>query len=389
MSPPDRTRRPRVLQVLHGGAGGLGVAVDLLVEQTGTDFEHRRLYVESGRWSVPDAEGVPVRMLLRDAGALRRLVRRHGVDVVHVHHVLGDRKRLLRALRRLPVPYGVTVHDFYLACPRIHMVPPGQVYCGAPTDPGFCNDCLARVPGVRADITQWRREHGELLRGAAFVTTPTADTARVLSRYWPDLQPQVVAHDYRPAGLEAAPPDAGPEEPVSIGVVGALGPEKGGERVERLAEAARARNLPLRFVVLGDTHRHGGPQALMDGWLFVHGSYRREQLPRLLEQYRIRLAAFPAIWPETFCLTLSETWASHLPALAPAFGALGERVSATDGGWTVADWTEPDAWLDAILQHIRDPEAMQAAGERGFQSLLRDEQEHPIAVLYAEACSGR
>ncbi len=377
--------RPRVLQILHGGTGGLGVAVDLLEQQTGDRFEHWCLGVEAGCWRVLGrGDGAGERLFLRDAGALRRLVRRLGVDLVHVHHILGDRRHLARALRRLPIPYGVTVHDFYFACPRIHMVPPGQVYCDAPTILDRCRECLARDPCVPVDIADWRQEHGELLRGAAFVTTPTADTARVVMRYWPDLQPRVVPHDYRPRGLDT-PIEPDPDEPFSVGVVGALGPEKGGEMVERLAEAARARDLPLRLVVLGDTHRHGGPQSLMEGWLFVHGSYRREELPRWLREYRIRLAAFPAIWPETFCLTLSETWASRVPALVPAFGALAERVNAAQGGWTVAEWTQPAAWLDAILRHARDPEALAAAGERGCRSLLPGYTRHPVVALYAEA----
>lgn len=366
---PSRSRRPRVLQVLHGGAGGLGLAVDLLMEQTSAEVEHWLLRVESGRWTLQGETGPPRRLLFRDAWALARLVRRLRIARVHVHHVLGDRRRLLRALRRLPVSYGVTIHDFYLPCPRIHMVPPGAVYCGAPRDPARCRACLRRTPVVDRSIDSWRENHGRFLRDADFITVPTAHTAGVLQRYWPDLEFRVVPHVYRPRGLDTAPVAPQESTALQIGVVGALGPEKGGVMVERMAQAARARNLPLRLVVLGDTHRHGGPQSLMDGWLFVHGSYRREELPELLRQYNIRITAFPVLWPETFCLTLSEVWACGLPALVPAFGALSERVDATGGGEAVEHWGDPDAWLDALLRSAREPEKWAAMGARGRESL--------------------
>jgi O-antigen biosynthesis protein len=133
-----------------------------------------------------------------------------------------------------------------------------------------------------------------------------------------------------------------------VGVVGALGREKGGEMLERIAALAEQRNLPLRFVMLGDTHRLGGPQSLYGDHLFVHGGYRREELPSLLRRYRVMLAAFPAIGPETFSLTLSEVWACGLPALVPDLGALAERVRDTGAGWILREWQSPEAWLESL-----------------------------------------
>ena len=123
-----RDRRPVILHVLHGG-GGLEVSVRLLMQQHGTAFRHCTLSVRSSRdWAYEMPDGGETRLTFAWWDGLGRVVRRLGVDLVHVHHLAGDRQRLLRALARLSVPYGVTVHDFYLVCPRTHLVPPGGVY---------------------------------------------------------------------------------------------------------------------------------------------------------------------------------------------------------------------------------------------------------------------
>jgi O-antigen biosynthesis protein len=352
-----------VLHVLHAGGGGLEAAVRLLAEREG-DREHRFLFVqEPWQWLLEDARGERRFVSWPWLRGLARTARALGADLVHLHHLSGDRHRLLGALARLHVPYGVTVHDFHLVCPRVHLVPPEGNYCGAPTDPEVCRQCLAAAPRLRIDPVRWRAEHHALLKGAEFVAAPSRFVAEILSRHWPDLRVIHAPHAYRPPGLTDRPPvEPDPQGRFTVGVVGALGREKGGEMLERIAALAEQRELPLRLVMLGDTHRLGGPQSLYGDRLFVHGGYRREELPSLLRRYRVMLTAFPAIGPETFSLTLSEAWACGLPGMVPDLGALAERVRETGAGWILQQWQAPEAWLDALMDRLRDPATLSRAG---------------------------
>jgi O-antigen biosynthesis protein len=384
-------QRPVILHLLHGAGGGLEVSARVLAHRYGDAFDHRFLFVHSRRdWFLEEAEGQHERVPLAWCFGLDRVARRLRADMVHVHHPTGDHAHLLRALARLPVPYGITVHDFHPICPRHHLVPPGGVYCEAPTDPGVCRRCLAGAPRLRVDPVRWRARHRALLEGARFVAVPSRYAGEVLGRHWPELRCVHVPHPYRPAGAAGeAPTQADGQGRYPVAVVGALGREKGGDLLERLAARAEARDRPLRFVMLGDTHRLGGPQNLYGGHLFVNGSYRREDLPGLLREHGAMLAAFPAIGPETFSLTLSEVWASGLPALVPDFGALAERVRDTGAGWTLADWQNPDAWLDALMERVRDPEALVRAGRAGRVAVAASGKgETGYEALYKAALRG-
>ena len=382
-------RAPRILHVLHGGGGGVEASVRLLVEQTADAFGHLLLFARPDGWFIqePKAGSALARVRWPVIGGLRRVIDGYEIDLCHMHHWIGSRRRLLRACRGLPVPLLITAHDFYLACPRVHLVPPGGVYCGAPEDTRVCQQCLAASPAVKQSVRRWRNDHAQFLGAAKAVLAPSFFVSDVLSRFFPAVNARVVPHASRPAGAGIL--SAFGERVISVGVVGALGPEKGGDAVEALAAAARRRGLPLRVVVLGDTHRHGGPASLYDGYLFVHGSYRCSDLPGLLQQYRIALAAFPARGPESFSLTLSEVWACGIPALVPPFGALAERVNATGGGWIVGDFEAPDAWLDTIMALLDDLGAVRTASTRARTAIgAVDPSASAIRAVYREVLAG-
>ena len=113
----------------------------------------------------------------------------------------------------------------------------------------------------------------------------------------------------------------------TIAVLGAVGPDKGARRLERLAALVRSARLPVRFVLIGYMDVEKGPWQSDDAVLTVHGRYEPRDLPDLLAQYRVQLVAFPSAGPETFSFTLSEAWAAGLPVIVPPFGALAERVA--------------------------------------------------------------
>ena len=105
----------------------------------------------------------------------------------------------------------------------------------------------------------------------------------------------------------------------------------------------------MRIVVVGYTDRARRWQSA-DRTLTIHGSYGEDEIEALFERYRIEVALFPTVWPETFSYTLSEAWRAGRPALVPPRGALAERVEATGAGWLMRGWPAIDAIADDLVE---------------------------------------
>ena len=142
----------------------------------------------------------------------------------------------------------------------------------------------------------------------------------------------------------------------TVALLGAIGPDKGARRIERLVELARRRNVAVRFVLIGYLDVQHTPWQSDDACFSIHGRYERDELPVLLSHYRVRLVLYPSAGPETFSYTLSEAWSAGVPVLVPPIGALAERVEHSGAGWVMSDaqWRDERLMLDRIVALIAE-----------------------------------
>ena len=365
-----------VLHVIHGHGGGTEHHVRALIDASRARYRHFLAIAVDDQWQVEEhleEGGLRSFDLRRQEGEpwpdfLGGLCATFGIGLIHLHNVSGCREGILAALPGLALPYGYTVHDLNFACPTITFLGPGEVYCGTQTDAALCSRCLAAQPAYAGvEIVAWRARHGDLLARAAFLIAPSRWTERTLLRYFPRRGVEVIPHgtpgvwasQTTPGKEAAASPRAArmavvlPDDGVpTVAVLGAIGPDKGARRLERLVELARARGIPVRFVLIGYLDRLQTAWQSDDAAFTIHGRYEPRDLPDLLAHYRVRLVAYPSAGPETFSFTLSEAWAAGRPVVVPPIGALAERVAGTGAGWV---WTDEE-WRDEarMLERIRD-----------------------------------
>ena len=413
--------QPGVLHVVHGHGGGTEYHVRALIAASSGVFRHYLLIAVGNEWQLEEhAEGATRSFdFSRLPGESWRdllggIAARFGIGLVHLHNISGCRDGMLSALQELALPYGYTVHDLNFACPTITFHDPHERYCGAITDLATCSACLAAQPEVAGiDIASWRERHRALLARAAFVIAPSQWAASTLRRYFADPAVAIVPHgsargmtrdDAVHTRLEL-PDDGIP----TVAVIGAIGPDKGARRLERLVELTRARHERVRWVVIGYLDR-GREQWLSEDRVFAqHGPFDSREVTELLEHYRVRLVAYPSAGPETFSFTLSEAWAAGRPAIVPPIGALAERVAATGAGWvlTEAEWqdealmldrfaalldsAQAGAWAAAAARARRAPQPTLAAMAAATTAIYRDalaRQPEPVEAppITAERC---
>lgn len=354
LADPDRAR---VLLVSHDGSGGTERHQRELAAALGGRATFVRLQPCPGgvAWSV-DNGGTPQRwhyrvpdeydQLLDDLRALR-------LDLVHFHHWHGLPTMLLELARHLGLPYDVTVHDHYSYCPQIHLSQDGTRYCGE-LGPAQCQQCLQRhpAPGGGRDIGAWRRLHAAFLQQARHIIVPSRDVATRIWRHF-GLSTRFAPHDQLTRGADVEWPTPVAPTPrhgsrLRVVIIGALGPIKGADLIERTAALARQRNAPVEFHLIGYAYRslRTAPQTA----LTCHGPYDDQDLPALLAWLQPDLVWLPSRVSETYSYTLSAALAAGLPVAATDLGALAERLDGRPWSWLLPVEADAQEWLELFVR---------------------------------------
>ncbi len=234
---------------------------------------------------LADGRQVGMAFPLAAADALTALLEVLAIDVVHVHGMAGFPPELVPALAARGAPWVVTVHDTSLTA-------------------------------------------GPLIDGAARVIAPSRAALEFVKHARPAgaPPPEVIPHGVPSAAARRATGPA-PDGPLRLAVVGSRTREKGLHLAAALAEATSADPIVWHWLG-GDPSSGRLPPGVRD-----LGSYRRDDYAASLARARIDVVVLASVVPETYSMTLSETWAAGLPVLATRVGALAERL-AGGGGWT-------------------------------------------------------
>ncbi len=287
----------------------------------------------------PMPEGLP---------ALAKLLRPDRVDRVELHHLLGHHHAIAGLAQRLGAEAVSVVHDYARFCPRIALVSVDRRYCGEPDIAG-CEACIADLGSLLEDdppVAELVARSAAELGAAARVIVPSQDAARRMRRHFPGIHPEVEPWEHD-ADLRAPAPAAAADT-LRVAVVGAIGVEKGYEALLACVRDARARALPMEFVVVGFT---ADDERLMDaGPAFVTGEYKDADAVALIRSQRARIAFIPSVWPETWCFALSRAWQAGLSAAVFDLGAQADRVRAGGRGWILPLGLGAGALNDALLR---------------------------------------
>jgi len=286
-----------------------------------------------------------------EIGALSDLLTRIGVERVEFHEFLGHSPAIFELPDRLGVPFGITLHDYVWICPRIVLIDEDARYCGEP-DLAGCDTCI-RTQGafIEEDIStgDLRRRSLALMERADRVLAPSRDTARRISRYFPEIP--IVVRPWEAPPAVPAPPPSGGDGRIRVALVGGGGWHKGLRILRECALDAERRGLPLDFVLIGTSVDDCG--LFETGRIFVTGVYEEGEIDRLIARERCQVALFPQVWPETWCYSLTHARRAGLPIVAFAIGAIAERLADADLVRLLPPGQPPAVVNDALLELAR------------------------------------
>lgn len=268
-------------------------------------------------------------------------------------------QELLDLVQRHSARLVVAMHDYYPVCPSYTLLNHRHQYCGVPQDLDTCRQCLPRngfmLSSTRpcVDIERWRAQWGALLQAAHEVLCFSQSTLDILARAYPALagSDRLRLRPHTVHSLPARVPTVNHYGAPVLGIVGAIGLQKGSRIVRRLGRLIEARGLGLRIVIIGEADIRDFP-----GCVTVTGRYVPAELPDLIERHGVNYVAQPAIWPETFSYVTSELMAMRLRILAFDLGAPVERLRHYPMARIVQEVS-----AEALLQALLDWDAQQRA----------------------------
>lgn len=280
------------------------------------------------------------------------------------------------------------VHDFFLICPNCNLVDSNDKFCGFTTE----HDCLSCINfykskqpdyenqlfyGEYDNPSQWRTMWQKLLlEDADEVVCFSKSSCELVSRFYPNISAKLrlLPHFVRP--LRAV--NIEPHNCVNLAVLGKVDSiPKGKAVVEQLSisidklnkEFANQENdtdqsssiciygknassspecvryKKVNLLCIGDYIN--APQNMV-----VTGTYKRENLPDLLEKNQIDLILIPSICAETFSYTTSEAISMNVPVACFNLGGQADQVSAYPKGLILELSDSADIVLDKILDFL-------------------------------------
>lgn len=232
-------------------------------------------------------------------------------DLIHLHHLMNWPLGVLKSLVVWGKPLVVTFHDYYFITPHFTMqgvVSPKEVL-KAPYSVGLFKKDLSDEFRTRHDFFR------PLLEQAAICVAPSVYAAGAYQEIFP-MHVEVIEHGIEAFETKPSPSWSG----IRFGYVGSLIPQKGWQSLVHAFGRVASTHAEAELHLFGS----GEIPPIRHSQIHFHGRFEPTQLPEVMNQFDI--GVIPSLFPETFCLVLSELQMAELPVAASKIGALDARI---------------------------------------------------------------
>ncbi len=281
----------------------------------------------------------------------KMILRVYEIDLVHIHHLMNHTTAIITEARQLNIPIVFTLHDFHTLCPAINLVDLDNRYCAGNINEKVCSECLmSRVSLELSFLTRWREEFNNYLKMVDCFVAPSAFVIEIFKQFYEISEARVIPHGTK-LDLQPPPETGGPH--FNVAFVGNLTEHKGSASVKEIL--IKSQDPAIVFHSFGKIV----DQELLDLPLpnFIrHGEYGHGELQGLIKKNNIHLVALLSNCPESFSLTLSESWQCSLPVIGTDLGAIGARVAESGAGILVSADHVVQQTIEAIDKLRNDPQ---------------------------------
>jgi len=259
-------------------------------------------------------------------------------------------KWLIDIKNRFRVKITIPIHDYFCICPSYTLIDYKGDFCGIP-EIEICRECLRNHKSKELEmltdfrnIDEYRAEWGMLIQMSDNIICFSNSSVELLKKAYPEIKDSKIT--IKPHTVEAFRKiNVDLSSPLCIGIVGHISSEAKGSRiVKEMVKFIEENDLPIRVVIIGDMddppHSH---------ILKITGSYKREELPDIIEKSGANIFFVPSICPETFSFVTSELIQMGVPVVTFNIGAQAEKIKDYHLGLVI-----PKMDIKNIVQSIYD-----------------------------------
>jgi glycosyltransferase involved in cell wall biosynthesis len=318
-------------------------------------------------------------------------------DVVHFNHLMGLSPRFIEIAHRMRSAVVLSLHDFYFACPLVHLKKKSGELCAGPDGGRECGrTCFAdmgpdstlrwelRTTYYRRLLTTSRRIICYSRYVSSFFQGFIASPAHL----------HIIPHGVRFKATDAIrPAESTPKArgTLNLAFCGTVSPHKGPHVILDALQVAKLDSVSLLVIGLIPPPHQGyvrdlRKQAAMIPGLTLrfYGAYERDELVYLLDH--IDCAIVPSLVPESGGIVPREALARGVPVLVARLGALPELVVEGENGFTFDPHDEVE--LASILRRLaHDDDLVCRLREGACRTPVVTDSDHARAVrlIYRDA----
>ncbi|MGL4428547.1 MAG: glycosyltransferase [Silvania sp.] len=284
---------------------------------------------------------------------IRSVIYKYNIDLLHIRHIAWHSLKLPQIAKEMSIPVINSFHDFYTICPSVNLVNEnGELFINGldhgTNNPLWRDETIS--PMTSSMLQAWKTRMADaLLYCDQFITTCESAKEIILNNL-PNIKdvPFTVIPHGRDFSSFLEPKNTLSNNVIKILVPGNITLTKGKHLIRQIKELDKSNQI--QFHVLGTCDND-----IMD-IVTYHGKYNRDDFTSKVKLINPDISAVFSIWPETYCHTLTESWASGLPVIGLAYGAVEKRIKEHNAGWLVQN--DPLECYNQLINICNNPQEL-------------------------------
>jgi spore maturation protein CgeB len=267
------------------------------------------------------------------------ILTKYNVGLIHFQHFIKNIPSLPFISKSLGIKNIYSIHDYYFVTHKFNLINVDGRYDKTVLNNNYNIDCfLAEHDGIKPGSYEKRKSFwARMMEQMDIIHVNSNTTKNILIKIYPDIIEEKVEIRGIPFGdkidlSKVNYSEISNNKPLEVLVLGNFTHVKGADDILNIIQTIESKNVKFHLYGQIAPEYREIIKKIKNRNATFYGEYNTENLAEILNGKHVSLHL--SLWPETFCITLSEIWNAGIVPIVYDVGALGERVT-TDLGYKV------------------------------------------------------